>query len=308
MKYLVIIMMALAFTVHYVAYSCTNENAVLDLKPEVASVSIGPGLFRSDKYYLEAQLPTGWVAVEGPEFLMMHLEGQVAFNSWGQPDFWVRETIEERPDGSVRHTYGNTRDAMAQIPEGGAYVSLLRITGPPPPPENYVPPPDDVADDLSGLWQSHDWRQDSATDAQFQEFHKYGRWMEMWVACRPEASDATVAALNDFLESWRFDSVPVADIDSAFKQARSLLPEEIKPWKFNDFEGNRVDEGVSHSYFTQGRDDALRFWFMYRWNITDLQDYNPRDCPEDSCHWWKIDVLPSGEAVLIAEGGAEPPY
>jgi len=88
---------------------------------------------------------------------------------------------------------------MAQIPEGGAYVSLLRFGGTgggPPPPLDYVPPPDSVSEDLSNLWQTHDWRQDSATDAQFKEFFKWGQWLEMWVACRPEASDKNVNILK----------------------------------------------------------------------------------------------------------------
>jgi len=303
MKYLTFIAITLVLAVNCMACNCAKEPPVMDLKPEVAGVSIGPGLFRSEKYYLEVQLPDGWAAVEGPEFLMMHLEGQVAFNSWGQQDFWVRETREEHTDGSVSYTYGKPRDVMSQIPEGGASVLLLRLTGPPPA-DDYVTPPDTVAGDLGGLWQPHDWRQDSETGAQLKELFKYGRWLQMWVACRPDASDETVAALNDLLESWRFDTVPVADIDSALKQARSILPEESKPWEFYVWEGSKVNERFSHALYTQAREDALRFWFIYRWNITDSQDYNPRDCPEDSCHWWKIDVLPTGEAVLIAEGGA----
>jgi len=91
MKYLTTLVFALILVMSSAACnrnelpSAINEPSKTDSKPEAISVSIGPGLFRSDKYHLEVQLPTGWAAVEGPEILTPtgHMEGQVAFNNWG---------------------------------------------------------------------------------------------------------------------------------------------------------------------------------------------------------------------------------
>lgn len=38
------------------------------------------------------------------------------------------------------------------------------------------------------------------------------------------------------------------------------------------------------------------------------EGYPNYECPNDSCHWWEIDVLPIGKAVLVVEGGAPLPY
>jgi hypothetical protein len=177
--------------------SCNTENP--------PSVTIGPGFFRSDEFHVEVQVPDGWAAVEGPERLIMtgHLQGQVAFNSWGQRGFWAHAV---HPSGSVKSYRYGPEDVMSQIPEGGAYVALTLVSGPP----SFGPePPQYERSDLGGLYQPHDWRQDSATEAQFITFYKWGESFELVVAYHPDASDETVTQLNDLLQSWKFDK----DID-----------------------------------------------------------------------------------------------
>jgi hypothetical protein len=181
-----------------------NKPSETYLKTEVMSVSIGPGLFRSDEFYLEVQLPPGWAAVEGPEFLMQHLEGQVAFNSWGQKDFWAREVRKVLPDGSIEYSQYGPADVASQIPDGEAYVALVRTFSPPPPPPDYNTPPEYMLDGLSGLYQPHDWRQDSTSYAYFKTFYMRDSWFELVISCNQNASDETVNELNDLLQSWRF--------------------------------------------------------------------------------------------------------
>ncbi len=289
--------------------ACGNNDSLDEVKEAgIESVSVGPGVFRSDEFYLQVDLPTGWAAAEGPEYLAHPFEGQIAFNSWGEEGFWAHEVRTEHPDGTS-YSYGS-QDVMSQIPEGGAYVVLVRIWGP-----GRVPgynPPEYTLDDLSDLYQAHDWRQDVTPDTQFGQFtfYKWGRDLRLEVYCHPDATDETVAELNNLLASWRFDSVPTGDIEWAGIQARQLLPEEVEPLKFSNRAGSRGDNGIERMTETEVRGDTVRFRFMYRWDVPPPPRTigAPYDCPDDCCHWWEIDVLPTGEAVLIDEGGARLPF
>ncbi len=267
--------------------------------------STDSGVYHSEEGYLTVSLPEGWAAVEGPEYLAHPYEGQLAFNSWGENDFWAREVPTDNSDNTTSYSY-STQTVMLQIPEGGAYVALVRIWGPPRMPD--YAPPEYTLDDLSELYQPHDWRQDDATDAQFIQFYKWGRDLRLEIACRPDTSDKTVAELNDLLESWRFDSVPAGDIEWAGIQARKLLPEEVEPLKFSNRAGRRGDDGVDRVTQTEVSGDTVRIRFMYRWNNPSPGHDFFYECPEDSCHWWEIDVLPTGETVLVDEGGAKLPF
>lgn len=244
------------------------------------------GVYHSEEGDLTISLPDGWVAVEGPEYLTHPYDGQVAFNSWGENGFWAREV---RTGSSSSYS---TQIAMSQILEGGAYVALVRIWGPPRMPD--YAPPEYTPDDLSGLCQPHDWRQDSATDAQFIQFYKWGRDLRLEVACHPGASDKTVAELNDLLESWRFDSVPEGDIEWAGIQARKLLPEEVEPLKFSNRAGSRSDDGVDRVTEVETKGSIMSFRFIYRW--------------DNSSHWWTVEVSPIGEAIITGDGGDLLPF
>jgi len=158
------------------------------------------------------------------------------------------------------------------------------------------------------LYQPQDWRQDSA--ATFIQFYKWGRDLRLEISYHPDASDKTVAELNNLLASWRFDSVPAGDVEWAGIQARKLLPEEVEPFKFSNRAGSRGDGGVDRMTETEVRGDTVRFRFMYRWDVPPPPRTisAPYECPDDSCHWWEIDVLPTGEAVLVDEGGAKLPF
>ena len=292
-RYLCALAIILALTI-----SCAACNS--DESPDEPSAV--PSLFRSDELYLEVQLPSGWAAVEGPEGFLESFHGQVAFNSWGQEDFWAREVLIEKTADHETYRY-STQTVMNQIPRGGAYVALVSISGPMSVAHSISPPAEYALNDLSGLWQPHDCREDAESGAQFMEFYKWGRDLRLEVCCHPKASDKTVAELNDLLQSWKFDSVPVGDIEWAGLQARQLLPEEVKPLKFNNRPGSLGEEGIRRITEAEVQGDTVHFKFRYSWNVPPRARSN--ECPDDSCHWWEIDVLPSGEAVLTGEGGAQ---
>jgi hypothetical protein len=83
-------------------------------------------LFRSDLYHLEVTLPPGWVAAEGPQWLARPFTGLVAFNNWGESDFWAPAVT--RGDST---TY-SPQSTLGQVPEGGAYLALVHLSGGPP--------------------------------------------------------------------------------------------------------------------------------------------------------------------------------
>jgi len=93
-----------------------------------AVVSKDNHIFTSNKYYMSIQLPEGWAAAEGPEDIVStgHLEGQVAFNNWGQANFWAHEIVMTSLVGYTSAEYSE-KTVMSQIPAGGAYVVLVRI-------------------------------------------------------------------------------------------------------------------------------------------------------------------------------------
>ena len=173
-------------------------SALFEVVAGGVSVSIGHGIFYSDKYNLQVNLPSEWAATEGPAniFGVGTIEGLVSFNSWGQSDFWVREINNSMGTGT---TYSGSV-VTSQIPEAGAYVALALENGPPY--EGTVP--EYELNNLSGLYEPHDWRRDSALWAYVKMFYKDGLTFRLEVFCHPEASDETVNALNDLLKSWRF--------------------------------------------------------------------------------------------------------
>jgi len=149
---------------------------------------------------VSVKLPPGWARVDGPEIIdMPGLVGLVAFNSWGQKDFWAREKDERNPDGSGSLIYN--KDIIAsQIPAGGAYVALVATYGP----ISNQHPDEYSLNDLSGLYQSHDWLLNSAASAYFKDFYKSGEYLTLVVACSQNASDETVNQINEILKSWKF--------------------------------------------------------------------------------------------------------
>jgi hypothetical protein len=255
----------------------------------------GSVTFRSDINYLSVQLPEGWAAVEGPGYLgMQHIEGIVSFNSWGQSDFWARALYKEgtaSDNYTASITYSGSIVA-SQVPKEGAYVALTLVSGPPPDFDGY--PLQYPCNDLSGLLSPHDWRKPPASSATFLNFYKWGRSFTLEVYCHPEASDETVDKLNQLLMSWRFDSNWVGDIEWAGTLARLLLPEEVKPWMFPIRSSQQYDLGDIRTASAEVSDTTVQFRFTY--------------CPgETSCHWWEIDVPPTGIPVLTGEGGAPLP-
>lgn len=250
--------------------TCTPE----ELQPLPGSVA-----YHSHTNYLSVQLPVGWAVFEGPESLVStsHLTLQIAFNSWGKRYFWAHSFRTETSE-----QYG--ADVVAsQVPEGGAYLALV-LNNMPPVYDEY--PLQYPCNDLSSLLLSHNWRQPPASSATFINFFKWGRSFNLEIYCSPEASDETIAELNQMLVSWRFDENWVGDVEWAATLARTLIPEEAHPLLFPLHSGRYGD------YYTEveARNTTVHFKFSY--------------CPDGtSCHWWEIDVPPDGQAVLIGEGG-----
>lgn len=170
---------------------------------EPVSVTISPVLFHIDQFNIEVQLRPGWAAVEGPTSLRIpRSEGLISFNSWGQDDFWAYAIQDNNPDGSVSLHYGPS-EVASQVRKGGAYVALVMTSGPPRAIGSELPI-EYALDDLSGLYQPHDWRQDSATWAYFKAFYRDDSDLTLVIACHTNASDETVDRLNELLKTWRF--------------------------------------------------------------------------------------------------------
>ncbi len=163
----------------------------------------GKDVFRSDKYHLAVRVPPNWGKAEGPEYnIARPFTGQAAFNSWGEAGFWSHEVI----DGTRRTYSGDT--IMSQIPQNGAYVVLIEISGGPPPSIS-SPPAEYTSNNLSGLFKPQDWRLGPASGPGYHgvNFYKWGTGYFLQIVCAPNASDATVADINSILESWQFDEM-----------------------------------------------------------------------------------------------------
>jgi hypothetical protein len=124
-------------------------------------------------------------------------DGLVAFNSWGEAGFWAHATETIRPE--VTSVSLGPDVIAAQIPAGGAYIALMVIDGPPSPTtEKYR------SDDLSGLNIERDWRMGESPWVYYLDFYKANTYLTLVIACKQDASDATVDRLNALLKSWRF--------------------------------------------------------------------------------------------------------
>ena len=158
--------------------------------------------YTSASYGLEVNLPDGWAAVETGDLGIMHEEGLISFNSRGQKDFWARAKTTYNPDGSPKSVESSPAIVASQIPVGGAYIALVATSGPP----NFggEKPTEYALNDLSGLYQPHDWRQDTVAFAYFKGFYKAGTGLTLFVACSQNATDETVSQLNALLKSWKF--------------------------------------------------------------------------------------------------------
>jgi len=182
--------------------------AIMVLVLTLGLLSCGGGIitpiknYTSAHYGIEVNLPDGWAASENGDMGIMHEQGLVSFNSWGQKDFWARAKTTNNPDGSLKSAETSPYIVASQIPRGGAYIALVEISGPP-----YTPgkiPTEYTLNNLSGLYQPHDWRQDSADSAYIKSFYKAGADMKLVVTCSQNATDDTVNQVNNLLKSWTF--------------------------------------------------------------------------------------------------------
>jgi hypothetical protein len=255
--------------------------------------------FRSNLAHLEAPLPMGWAAVEGPQSLARPFTGLVAFNSWGQAGFWAPE---------ITTASGSQYDAgtvLKQMPAGGAYIVLVDQSGGPMIPELYGPEYQPA--DLSGLWSGKDCRA-AAGGPNWQGFYKWGRYLILEVFCQPTASDATAAAVSALLAGWRFDRVPAGDEGWAVVTARALLPAAVEPSKFpinagwsegtGPEESSRSDGNVMRTTKTQVQGENIAVIFTYHWSVPLLADSTT-----GKSHWWQYEARPNGAVVMMSEGG-----
>ena len=244
----------------------------------------GKDVFRSDKYHFAVRVPPNWGKAEGPEYnIARPFTGQAAFNSWGEAGFWSHEVRTE--NGS---SYGGDT-IMSQIPQNGAYIVLIEISGGPPPSIS-SPPAEYTSNNLSGLFKPQDWRLGPASDPGYHAFgfYKWGTGYLLQIVCGYNASDNTVAEITGILESWQFDETAAGNTGWAYTVARQLLPASLLP--FPDRSG---EYGGRQTEATVGPDNTVHFRFTYPWT-------SPTGTSQ---HWWKIDVLPDGKAILISQGG-----
>jgi hypothetical protein len=150
---------------------------------------------------MEVALPPGWAAAEGPRSLAAPFTGVLALSSWGEADFWAPATTEA--DAS---TYGSLQ-ALAQIPSGGAYVVLIADCGYASRVQEYGP--EHESRELTSLWEPKDCR--DAGGASWVTFLKWGHLFRLEIYCPSDVSDATAAAVDSLIASWRFDRVFVRD-------------------------------------------------------------------------------------------------
>jgi hypothetical protein len=293
-----VLLVSVILTIVMILPGCASEVNSSQRSP-VRSLSASPTtdarVFRSAQFYLTLQLPRGWAGAEGPESLARSkIKGQVALNSWGQKDFWAREISKDNGEAYDPQTI------LSQVPSGGAYVVLDEIVTLAAPPGNESA--EYTLNDLSGLITPHDWRQDASSQAQIVNFFKWGRILQFYIACRSDASDATVTALNNLLQSWKFDEILAGDPGWAFTLARQLLPEQVGPAKFPRKGGTAWDQNVARAMEVDVRQDkTVHFRFTYYWNLQATP--GPSVTPSEIYHWWEIDVPASGQAVLSAQGG-----
>lgn len=251
--------------------------------PEPVPPLTGKDVFRSDKYHFAVRVPPNWGKAEGPETIARPFTGQAAFNSWGEAGFWSHEVRTEN-----RSSYGGDT-IMSQIPQNGAYVVLIEISGGPPPSIS-SPPAEYTSNNLSALLKPQDWRLGPASNPGYHafNFYKWGTGYFLQIVCGYNASDSTVAEITGILESWQFDGTAAGNTGWAYTVARQLLPASALP--FPDRSG---DYGGRQTEATVGPDNTVHFRFTYPWT-------SPTGTLQ---HWWKIDVLPDGKAILVSQGG-----
>jgi len=251
-------------------------------------------------------LPPGWAASEGPESLAKPFVGLAAFNSWGQEQFWARQVESKTADG-VAYTY-SPETVMSQIQADWAYIVLIDFAGGPCMASGDYGPEHD-RQDLNDLWAAKDCRIEGPVSL---EFFKWGRHLRLEVYCGPQVSEETSVEVNQLLESWRFDRVPVGDVGWATVAARDLLPPAVDRRAFPILSGGPTASSaqqrdvlrMTRAEAIEG--DVVSVTFLYRW---DAPETGPMadDCPPESCHWWRFEARPDGEIVLVEESGAALP-
>lgn len=259
--------------------------------------------FHSDQLHAQVTLPPGWVGVEGPESLLHDLIALTAFNSWGGNGYWAQAVGEE----CCGQSYGG-QGVLDQLPGDGAYVVVLdehrKAMS-----SSYV---EYEARDLADLWRSRDCRDGDATAGVNRlSFCKWTYCYTIEVYCAPAVSDATAEAVTSLLESWRFDAFPAGDERWARQQAFRVLPERVASL-FSPVAGmgarwmtpGETMETLFAEIAVEG--DGFTVNFKHRWNDPPL-DTGSRECPEDRCHWWRVEVSSDGQATLLEEGGAPLP-
>lgn len=310
----------------------------LNNRPTVTPPSLeGHQSFYSEQLHARVTLPPGWVGVDGAEPLMPQLPGMgplglgpalAAFNSWGDDGFWAHATAVD----CCGFQYGG-QNVMDQLQEDGAYIVVLddspRVRS-----DSYV---EHDSSRLTDLWPTRDCR--SGDSAAFGagsgtgndstlvsppdnnrngsggvsrlSFCKWTHCYTIEVYCAPGISDATAEAVTSLLQSWQFDDVPEGDESWATLQAVRALPEDemalFSP--LTGIGGRWMESGETmETLITQVSfdEDAVVVLFSHRWNDPPNQT-GSRECPEDRCHWWRVEVDTDGEAFLMAEGGAPLP-
>ncbi len=258
-----------------------------------ADASPAPGNYRSAQNYLTLDKPAGWGVAEGGFSLAKELEGRIGLNSWGQDGFW--------PSPGIMGPY-NSDSIIERIPPGGAYVGLARIWSPvatqPPDVREYT------SSDLGALLSVHDWRNDSPSAVKRIYFYRWGRPFELDIFCSPSASDQVVDQLNLVLSSWRFDAIPVGDAEWASLKARPLLPKSIAPDQFPIRPGSIFFLRLVWTTEAETDGETVHLRFVYGWAGKGPPYPIPENYAFPSSHWWRIDVLSTGQAKLVSEGGS----
>jgi hypothetical protein len=263
----------------------------------------GFAVFRSDQFPMEIAFPPGWAAAKGPKSLALPFTGVLAFSSWGESDFWAPAMTEADPS-----TYWPLQ-VLAQVPSGEAYVVLIADYDYASRAQEYGL--EHESRELTSLWEPRDCR--NAGGASWVTFLKWGRLFRLEVYCPSDVSDATAAAVDSLIASWRFDRVFVRDPGWASVRARSLLPAETHPEWFPVVSSASGDQDFLQASWERGiarritraemQGDIVSVTFMLTRDDS-APDADDDDCPLDRCHWWRFEARPNDEVELMEEGGA----
>lgn len=253
--------------------------------------------YRNAKGHFSFDVPLDWGVAEGYTMLYHYRSGLTAVNSLGRDGFW----ITQQQTGPSSWGY-NPEVVLRQLPPGAVYFEVGLIEGPRRLPEYYGPEME--TQDLTPIRRKAEWEALVPGKLSRLElrFDKWGRTWSLLAYLAGPAAEADHRALDQVLDSFRFDAIPVGDERWAILQARQRLPAAVHPGRFPLIAGSTIgQEGVLYKTEAQREGDDVVVTFTYDWAppATGAQDV----CQTGRCHRWVFQVTATGQVILMGEEG-----